>query len=122
LPFVLIAIAALLAMGAWTAVALLDKPQIAEPVVPPAERFRVAVAHARTWSQLADAVREYLAVTTLTTTEVLSRNHSLAVAEILRQGDLEKFSPWGARGGDFRELKKQALELIPPEVEEEVAA
>src|SRR5262249_32482341 len=40
LPFVLIGIAALMAVGAWTAVALLGKPEaIAEPVVPPADRF-----------------------------------------------------------------------------------
>ena len=124
LPFVLIAIAALMAIGAWTAVALLDQPEaIAQPAAPPAERFRDAVTHARTWSQLADAVREYLAVTTLTTTEVLDRNHSVTVAEVLRQGDLEKFSPWGARAGDFRALKKRALELIPEEpVAEAVAA
>jgi len=124
LPFVLIGIAALLAIGAWTAVVLLDRSRdiAAEPMVPPAERFRAAVAHARTWSQLADAIREYLAVTTLTTTEVLTRNHSLTVAEVLRQGDLEKFSPWGARAGDFRALKKRALELIPAEEPVEVAA
>ncbi|HYS55328.1 MAG TPA: hypothetical protein VER58_16345 [Thermoanaerobaculia bacterium] len=122
LPFVLIAIAALTAMAAWTAVVLLDKRDaMAEPVVPPVERFRAAVAGARTWSQLADAVREYLAVTTLTTTEVLHRNQSLTVAEILRQGDLEKFSPWGARAGDFHALRKRALELIPPEPEEVAA-
>jgi hypothetical protein len=122
LPFVLIGIVALMAIGAWIAVVKLDRPEaIAEPAVPPAERFRASVTAARNWSQLADAVREYLAATTLTTTEILDRTDSATVAEILRQGDLEKFSPWGARAGDFAALRRRALELIREE-EEEVAA
>jgi hypothetical protein len=122
LPFVLIAIAALLAIGAWTAVIVLDQSEeVSLPVVPPAERFRAAVAAARSWAQLADAVREYIEATTLTTTEVLARTSSSLIAEILRQGDLEKFSPWGPRPGDLRALKRRALELIPEE-REEVAA
>ena len=43
------------------------------------------------------------------------------IAEILRQGDLEKFSPWGPRPGDLRALRKRALELIPEEREEAAA-
>lgn len=121
LPFVLMGIVALMAIGVWIAVVKLDRPaEIAEPIVPPAERFRASVAAARNWSQLADAVREYLAATTLTTTEILSRNDSKTVAEILRQGDLEKFSPWGAKPADLPGLKRRALELI--RVEEKVAA
>jgi hypothetical protein len=121
LPFVLMGIVALMAIGAWIAVVKLDRhEEIAEPIVPPAERFRASVAAARNWSQLADSVREYLAAMTLTTTEILSRNDSKTVAEILRQGDLEKFSPWGARAGDLLSLKRRALELI--RAEEKVAA
>ena len=113
LPFVVMGMVALMAIGAWIAVVKLDRPKaIAEPIVPPVERFRASVAAARNWSQLADAVREYLAATTMTTTEILSRNDSITVAEILRQGDLEKFSPWGARAGDLLALKRRALELI----------
>jgi hypothetical protein len=122
LPFVLIGIVALMAVGAWIAVVRLDRPEaIAEPAVPPAERLRASVTAARNWSQLADAVREYLAATTLTTTEILDRTDSATVAEILRQGDLEKFSPWGARAGSLPVLKRRALELIPAQ-EEQVAA
>ncbi len=136
LPFVLIGIAALLAIGAWSAVVMLEKrEEISEPVSPPADRFRTAVRKARTWSQLADAVREYIQATTLTTTEVLARlsvgpppsaaaaegRGATLIAEILRQGDLEKFSPWGARPGDFGAMKRRALELLPEE-REEVAA
>jgi len=112
LPLVLIGIVALMAIGAWIAVMRLDRPEaIAEPAIPPMDRFRASVAAARNWSQLADAVREYLAATTLTTTEILDRNDSKTVAEILRQGDLEKFSPWGPRAGDLAALKRRALEV-----------
>jgi len=118
LPFVLMGIVALMAIGAWIAVVKLDRPiEIAEPVIPPVEQFRASVAAARNWSQLADAVREYLAATTLTTTEILDRNDSVTVAAILRQGDLEKFSPWGAKPADLAGLKRRALELIREEIE-----
>ena len=96
-------------------------------MIPPDETFRAAVLALsdRTpmrWAKLADAVREYLAATTefgsdLTTSELLLRAaawppHSI-VAEILRQGDLEKFSPWGAAPGDFMAAATRALQLIP---------
>ena len=120
-PFVAIGVAALAALLGWAGVWILHRRKIAasrpQPVIPPAERFRAAVAAARTWAQLADAVREYLQTTTLTTTEVLARNSSAMLAEILRQGDLEKFSPWGARPGDFGVLANRALELIPADRE-----
>jgi hypothetical protein len=112
LPFVLIGIAAVMAIAAWIAVVKLDRREaIVEPVVPPVERFHASVSAARNWSQLADAVREYLAATTLTTTELLDRTDSLTVAEILRQGDLEKFSPWGPKPADLAALKRRALEV-----------
>ena len=124
-PFVYIGVAALAAIGAWIAVWLLAKraaeARTPKPAIPPTERFRAAVAAARNWAELADAVREYIGVTTLTTTEALARNSSELLDEILRQGDLEKFSPWGPPAGDLRVLKRRALELIV-EPSEEVAA
>lgn len=112
MPFVVMGIAAMLAIAAWIVVAKLDRPEVvAEPIIPPIERFRASVAAARNWSQLADALREYLAATTLTTAELLHRNDSKTVAEILRQGDLEKFSPWGPKPADLSSLKRRALEV-----------
>ena len=125
LPFVYICVVAVVAIRAWIAVWLLAKraaeARTPKPAIPPAERFRAAVAAARNWAELADAVREYIGVTTLTTTEALARNSSELLDEILRQGDLEKFSPWGPPAGDLRVLKRRALELIV-EPSEEVAA
>jgi len=132
LPFVLIGAAALLAIAAWTAVVLLARraaiAAAPKPALPPDQRFRLAVAAARTWAQLADAVREYIGATTKTTSEILGlgpagspASHQELLAEILRQGDLEKFSPWGARPGDLGALKRRALELIA-EPEQEAAA
>ena len=43
------------------------------------------------------------------------------VAAILRQGDLEKFSPWGALPANFAALADRALELAPEPVLEEAA-
>jgi len=125
MPFVWIGVAALLAIGAWTAVVLLARRAAAasapKPAIAPDERFRKAVAAARSWAQLADAVREYIGATTKTTTEVLAQTSSSLLDEVLHQGDLEKFSPWGPRPGDLRALKQRALELIV-ESSEEVAA
>lgn len=101
MPFVLIGVAALLAAISWTAVVrrATRKKVVVEPQLSPDERYRLAVRNATTWAQLADAVREYLAATTeigreLTTTEALQRDAAVAFAEVLRNGDLEKFSPW----------------------------
>jgi hypothetical protein len=48
------------------------------------------------------------------------------VGEILRQGDLEKFSPWGAPTADFEEIANHALEIPswaePPVVGQDEAA
>ena len=122
-PLIAIGIAALVAVLAWAVVFLLARRRIAKPemVVDPAQRFRSA----RTWAALADATRRYLAATDprlgmeLTTRELLARCDDATVAEVLRQGDLEKFSPWGAAPGDFDALAQRALALIPVE---EVAA
>jgi len=119
-PFVAVGAAALVAILAWLGVALLARRKKAQPeiVIAPAERFRMDVAAARSWAALADAVRRYLAATDprlgseLTTRELLARRDDATVAEVLRQGDLEKFSPWGAMPADFRSLAARAL-VIP---------
>jgi hypothetical protein len=145
LPFLLIGIAALLAVGAWTAVIILERraeaAKVVEPPMPADVRFRTKVIalrddvrSERRWARLADATREYLAAVDpnlgmeLTTREVLANlecgGHAAAlvsVAAILRQGDLEKFSPWGALPADFAALADRALELAPEPVLEEAA-
>jgi hypothetical protein len=130
-PFVAIGIAALCAMAAWTAVVLLARRRKPKPVVVilPAERFRERVLGLRRaalemrWALLADAVRAYLASVRadlgaeLTTKELLARVgerepvHEVALAQILHQGDLEKFSPWGPEPADFDDAVNRALEL-----------
>jgi hypothetical protein len=140
LPFIAIGIAALAAIAAWTGVVLLAKRRVPKPriVIVPAEAFRARVLALRSntpmrWATLADAVRSYLASvraelgSELTTAEILARVEDNALARILRQGDLEKFSPWGAAPADFEEARNHAL-AIPswaepqPPVEEAVAA
>jgi hypothetical protein len=132
--WIAIAIAAACAALTWLFVYLRKpaKPVVIEPLVPADIRFRNAVQAAarapRRWAALADATREYLAATypqlglELTTEELLARSGGLTAAlrGILRQGDLEKFSPWGAEAADFDAAAEQALELIV--VAEEVAA
>jgi len=54
------------------------------------------------------------------------RRYESLIATILKQGDLEKFSPWGAAPADFDDVAKRALDLPswaePPEVPAEEAA
>ena len=121
LPFIAIGVAALAAIAAWTAAVLRRQKSVPiKPSLSPAEQFRATVAMlrkdpnaARRWARLADALREYLAATSnispdLTTTEVLT--HRPAIADILHQGDLEKFSPWGPQPADFDSVAQRALE------------
>lgn len=149
LPFMAIGIAALAAIAAWTAVVLLAKQRATTPrvVVVPVDEFRARVIALRSdggaamrWARLADAVRAYLAAVRadwgaeLTTSELLGRiekeeegERRPYVAAILRQGDLEKFSPWGAAAANFEEIASQALEIPnwaepPAEVTTEKAA
>ncbi len=90
------------------------------------ERFRAAVlalrenpARARRWSALADETRRFLAATRprlgseLTTTELVPKldERERVVEEILRQGDLEKFSRRGAAEREFDELANRVLEI-----------
>ncbi len=137
LPFVAIGIAALAAIAAWTAVVVLAKRRVAKPriVILPADAFRARVMALRTidrmrWANLADAVRAYLSAVRadlgadLTTSELLARVEDVSVAQILRQGDLEKFSPWGAAPANFDEALESALVIPswaePPAAEEAV--
>jgi hypothetical protein len=139
LPFVAIGIAAVAAIAAWVAVVLLAKRRVQKPriVIIPAEEFRGRVMALRRdapmrWARLADAVRAYLASVRadlgaeLTTSELLARIDHAPIAQILRQGDLEKFSPWGAAPADFDEIANKALEIPawaePPVLENEEAA
>jgi hypothetical protein len=109
---------------------------------------------AKRWAALADIVRAYLGAVRsdlgaeLTTSELLSRMEAKRAGEppavqppgrrrydeggaalvetILRQGDLEKFSPWGAAPADFNDAAARALEIPawaePPIVQPEEAA
>jgi hypothetical protein len=139
LPFVAIGIAALAAIAAWAALAMLAKRRLPKPVivVVPSDEFRRRVRALRPdapkrWATLADIIRAYLAAVRsdlgaeLTTSELLSRVDHPALAQILRQGDLEKFSPWGAAPADFEAISTQALEIPawaePPIVQAEEAA
>lgn len=150
-PIYWIALAALLAIAAWAYAYLRRRAKAGAPelVVPPADAFRKAVAKAararQPWAALADATRAYLASQgigrELTTTEILEEvpraldhvpepdrpGHAATIGDILRRGDLEKFSPWGAPAGDFDATARRALELIevfepPPAPEAEAAA
>jgi hypothetical protein len=139
LPFLAIGAAALAAIAAWAAVVMLAKRSVAKPrtAIVPADEFRRRVRSLRPdapkrWAALADIVRAYLAAVRsdlgaeLTTSELLSRVDDVAVAQILRQGDLEKFSPWGAAPADFDDAAARALEIPawaePPIVQTEEAA
>jgi hypothetical protein len=139
LPFAAIGIAALAAIASWAAVVMLAKRRVPKRqiVVIPADEFRRRVRTLRPdapkrWATLADIVRAYLAAVRsdlgaeLTTSELLSRVDHPAVAGILRQGDLEKFSPWGAAPADFNDVAARALEIPawaePPVVQTEEAA
>jgi hypothetical protein len=144
MPLIAIGIAALCAIAAWTAVVLLARRRKPKPVVVivPAELYRSRVLGLRRaamgmrWAHLADAVRAYLASVRadfgaeLTTKELLARvGESDQVREagardvlgqILHQGDLEKFSPWGPAPADFEDAVKHALEIpawLEPEPE-----
>jgi hypothetical protein len=127
LPWIVVGAMGLLAIGAWTWVALRVRdaapPVAAEPPLTPAARFVTTVERLRhtpdtprRWALLADALRDYLAATRelspdLTTTELLTLTHDAVIADVLHQGDLEKFSPWGAPPVDFETVAQRVLEL-----------
>ena len=134
-PWIAIGVAALCAIAAWAAVWWKARRKKLVPVAPPMpaeERFRRAVlalranpARAQRWALLATETRAFLAATRpdlgsdLTTSELIPRlgEEAALVREILRQGDLEKFSLRGAPPRDFDELAAKALELAVKPVE-----
>lgn len=127
-PWYAIAAALLCAIAAWTAVWLRSRrPEVVvEPAVSPADRLRTAVQALLAdpscelrWAALASETRTFLSATRpgltgdLTTTELLPRlgERERIVEEILRQGDLQKFSPRGAAERDFEDVAARVLEL-----------
>lgn len=139
LPLILIGAALLAAIVAWAVVWFRERRRrvIPQPVLTPAEQFRASVATASTspqrWASLADAVRAYLAQrgygAELTTAQLLPLlpHEQQLIADILRRGDYEKFSPWGEPEGDFDAVVANAAAILdayepPPVVEEERAA
>jgi len=124
LPLILIAAALLAAIASWAAVWFRARRRRTQPqpMFTPAEQFRVSVAQARTsnqpWASLADAVRVYLAErgygSELTTSQLLPLlpYERPLIAEILRLGDYEKFSPWGAPRHDFDALVSRADAIL----------
>jgi hypothetical protein len=126
-PSFAILIAALCAIAAWALLWKRTKKPVVVPevVLTPAERFRRAVLalryadrHPLRWAALADETRTFLAATReispdLTTTEIVPRleRREAIVVDILRQGDLEKFSGRGAEPRDFEDVATRALEL-----------
>ena len=128
-PWIAIAVAAICAIAAWATVwwkARRRKPALVEVLIPAEERFRRAVmalranpARAHRWAALATETRAFLAATRpnlgtdLTTSELIPRlgDEATLVRDILRQGDLEKFSLRGAPPRDFDELAAKVLEL-----------
>jgi hypothetical protein len=135
LPLILIAAALLAAIGAWTLVFFRRPRVVVRPVLTPADQFRVSVEQARKskqhWASLADALRAYLArrgygaeLTTSQLLPLLPHEHQL-IADILRLGDYEKFSPWGAPQDDFEALASRVpaiLEAYEPKIVDEERA
>ena len=128
LPWYAIAAAALLAMLAWT-LAWWRARKPAEVVVPPmlpADRLRAAVqtllanpSYELRWAALANETRVFLNATRpnltgdLTTSELLPRlgDRERVVEDILRQGDLQKFSKRGVAEKSFEDVASRVLEL-----------
>ncbi|HUP45939.1 MAG TPA: hypothetical protein VM779_10560 [Thermoanaerobaculia bacterium] len=143
-PWIALGTAGAVAALAWVAVMLLARRKttvaMPAPILSPAEQFRSTVHRLRRspgqagrWAALADATRVYVAAVEpplgleLTTAEFLRALRATNIsgqnvaAAILRQGDLEKFSPWGAAAADFDRVAQGALDLIPQPAMEEAA-
>ena len=140
-PLIAIGIASLLALMGWIGVVLLARrhARAEEPVIAPVERYRAAITSLRAerrgamrWARLADATRAYLAAvdsrfgSDLTTSEILGQvPDPSALRQILHQGDLEKFSPWGPAQIDFDLVADHALQIVawaePPAADLEAA-
>jgi hypothetical protein len=130
LQWIAIALGVLLALAAiillWLRLRRKKPEEQPVPQLSAEERFRAAVLALRQdpsqkerWAALADETRRYLAATRpqlsgdLTTTELVPKlaEQERVVEEILRQGDLEKFSRRGAMQREFDELADRALNI-----------
>jgi hypothetical protein len=135
-PWIAIAVAAVCAVAAWALVWWRSRIPVhaVEPELTPEERFRRAVlmlqedaSRRLRWAALADATRAFLGATRpnlggdLTTTELVPRlaEDERVVEDVLRQGDLEKFSPRGAAPRDFEELASRVLHLASASASQE---
>ncbi len=134
LPRIMIASAAVAALLAWAAVLVLRKGDEPLParVLGVDERFLAALDSLRrrpfeqeAVAEVAELTREFLAhrdpslSRELTTTELVARllespDAQLAapVRDVLREGDLAKFSPWGSRFEGMAPLVDRAKELV----------
>jgi hypothetical protein len=121
-PFIAITATALVAIAAWLALFFFARRRARKttpvPLLSPVQRFRAEVAASKGWAALADATRHYLAANgygpELTTRELLSRAPEEIrpiLLEVLREGDLDKFSPWGSAAPDFGATAARALTL-----------
>ncbi|HVG23006.1 MAG TPA: hypothetical protein VND45_02530 [Thermoanaerobaculia bacterium] len=128
-PWYAIAVAALCAIVAWAVVwwRARERVMAVVPQIAPADRLRAAIraliaspSHELRWVELANETRAYLSATRpnltadLTTTELVPRlaERERVVEEILRQGDLQKFSRQGAAPRDFEQLAMQVLNAV----------
>ncbi len=128
LPWYAIGAAALAAILAWLVAwwRARQPAEVVEPPVLPADRLQAAVrtllanpSYEWRWAALANETRVFLNATRpgitggLTTTELVPRlgDRERIVEDILRQGDLQKFSKHGAAPRDFEEIANRVLEL-----------
>ncbi|HYC88345.1 MAG TPA: hypothetical protein VEO54_03970 [Thermoanaerobaculia bacterium] len=128
LPWYAIAAAALCAAAAWAVVWWRSRERVEEvaPAIAPADRLRAAVrtlvenpSYELRWAALANETRAYLNATRpnltgdLTTSELVPRlgERERVIEEILRQGDLQKFSRKGPAPQNFEELAMQVLNV-----------
>jgi hypothetical protein len=145
--WIALAVAAAVAVAAWIVLyRMARQPAIPAMAPPPApdEELRAAVAAIRSesslrWAALADATRHYLARMVplqlgheLTTRELLAQLPSVSalsewqalVRQIVVEGDLDKFSPWGA-SAEIESILAETLRVLPLPFrasEQEVAA
>lgn len=145
--WIALGVAAAVAVAAWIVLYRMGRrPAIAAMAQPPApdEELRAAVAAIRNesslrWAALADATRHYLARMVpqqlghqLTTRELLAQLPSVStstewqalVRQIVVEGDLDKFSPWGA-SAEIESILAETLRVLPwpfRASEQEVAA
>jgi hypothetical protein len=133
--WIALAIAAALALLTWGVLYRVTRQRSAPVIAPPLapeEELHLAVAAIRLqrrlrWAALADATRRYLSRcapaslgSELTTRELLRHLPSVSrspewqslVGTIVTEGDLDKFSPWGA-SSDVGSILDETVRLLP---------